>query len=307
LIKNISVVWKDSLMGGILFTSAYIALMAGLSMTSPLNALLFLFAPIVFYFGFKSLNRNLNIGFSLLIIALAIINIFLKSHTNNILGTVLLLGSSASIYSFLNWLNRRKSLIEDHSREVVCIMTFITAIVSFLLFFFTRNSFAPMISYLEQYHLLNIIIFCSMLPALIFVWSVKSVYNFDIRVSAIVFTLAGIILSITEFSIPIIAALILIAIQPFFNSKIEKKGFSTSESIALLTLSAIIISLIIPFVQRIAFYKEINSDVKNFNSGNTSQIANTSHIENLYIKKIDGKIRCIYETSKDRVKIYPIQ
>ena len=307
LIKNISAVWKDSLMGGILFASAYIALMAGLSMTSPLNALIFFFTPVVFYFGFNSSKRNFNIVFTILIIALAVVNIFLNNHTNSIFGTILLIGSSVSIYSLFNWVNGKKLLLEKNSREVVCIMTFIAAIVSFLLFFFTRSSYAPMLSRIEQYHLLNIIFFGSMLPAFIFVWSTNSVFKLDIRMLVIVFALTGIILSFTEFSILIIAALILIAIQPFFNSTGEKKGFSTSESIALLTLSAIIISLIMPFVQRIDMYKEINSDIKNFSSGNINKIYNTSHIDNLYIKKIDGKIRCIYETSKERVKIYPIQ
>lgn len=307
IIQNFSKIWKDGLVGGMLLSIAYIAFMSGVSMTSAMDSLIFLFAPVALFFGFRGKKRNSSIIFTAAVILISVLDIFLIKKQGSILGTLLLLGASITIYSLLSWAAAKKHILETHSKEVLCIMALSAAAVSFILFYLTKPSYAPVLTQLEQYHLINIIIFGSILPAFFFTFSTSELMKSDIRVASIVFTLTAVLLSFTDFSLLLIPAYILISLPPFFKGAVNKKGFSTTEIMALITLSAIIVSLIFPFTKAVSVKRIIASDINSIKPGSKISGSFDLQIGNLYARQIDGSIRCIYEDSEGRIKSYPIQ
>ncbi|MEO0281320.1 MAG: hypothetical protein ABIN05_03100 [candidate division WOR-3 bacterium] len=181
------------------------------------------------------------------------------------------------------------------------------AIILTTLYFFNKPEQTPEINQLNQIFL-SIYVFVTNFLLSLFMIKYENSYLKKINkdflfFGALIFTLI-LFLNITNI---ILLFLVLISIiKEYFLNKRMKKGFGVSEYIAILTMAAIIFSLLIPSIKVIKNKFLAMHDCEKLNNGK-SDLNNIYKIDDLYIKFIDKKPSFIYSKTKDKFRYLSIQ
>ncbi|MEO0289297.1 MAG: hypothetical protein ABIN00_06635 [candidate division WOR-3 bacterium] len=181
------------------------------------------------------------------------------------------------------------------------------AIILTTLYFFNKPGQTPEINQLNQIFL-SIYVFVSNFLLSLFMIKYE---NLDLKKidkdflfsGALIFTL------ILFLNIPDIILFFLVFIsmlKKFFLKKGMKKGFGVSEYIAILTMAAIIFSLLIPSIKVIKNKIVAIHDCETLNNGK-NDLKNIYIIDGIYIKFIDKKPSFVYSKTKDRFRYLSIQ
>lgn len=183
----------------------------------------------------------------------------------------------------------------------------IGAIILTTLYFFYKPERTPEINQIDQVFLFVYVFVSNFLLSLLMIkyenLDFKKINKVFLFFGSITFTL------ILFFNIPniILFCFFLISMvnELFFQKKI-RKGFGVSEYIAIITMTAIIFSLLIPSVQVIKNKIVAIHDCEKLNDGK-NDLKNVFMIDGIYIKFLDRKPSFIYSKTKDRFRYFSIQ
>jgi hypothetical protein len=181
------------------------------------------------------------------------------------------------------------------------------AIVLTTLYFFNKPEQTPEINQLNQIFL-SIYVFVSNFLLSLFMIKFEDLdlkkINKDFLFSCALFFTLFLFLNIPN--IILFFLVLILVIKEFFLKKRMKKGFGVSEYIAILTMAAIIFSLLIPSIKIVKNKIVAMHDCEKLNNSK-SDLRNVYQIDGIYIKFINRKPSFIYTKTKDRFRYLSIQ
>lgn len=181
------------------------------------------------------------------------------------------------------------------------------AIILTILYFFYKPEKTPEINQLNQIFLFVYVFVSNFLLSL---FKIKYEYLDSKRINKDYLFFGSLIFTIILFfnitNIIILFLVLLLILKDLSSKKRMKKGFGVSEYIAILTMTAIIFSLLIPSIKVVKNKIIAFHDCEILNNGK-NDLKNVYRIDDIYIKFIDKKPSFIYSKTKDRFRYLSIQ
>lgn len=294
ILVNFKAVLKDGLMMGTLAGLSLILSVAGTGMTGPLSGLFFFILPAAMYVSRKPL-------ITILVALPAFAFICIASF--NIAGIILLLISALLEYAAIYYFFRRFRS-EGMMREVLFIATLLPALFSTAAFFITKPANAAILSDIQKFSLLMLIIPSTLIPAAFAVAGKKLFTGTRPWLIPVFAGLAGLLVNFPYVGIWNAAAIVLLSLSSV-NFRPVRKGTGRVEMIAVATLAAIVIALIMPVRDSVRARMTIYNDNQDFKNG--KPVSETVSIGNILVKLENGKPAYVYQTGSGMFISVPIR
>ncbi len=187
------------------------------------------------------------------------------------------------------------------SPDFVFYPNLISAIVLTILYFLNKPLKTPELNSINQVYLSIYIFAANFLNSLVLIK--KEEFNLQKLHKESVLFLCLTFMLILNFSFPNLLISIPLFIPLLISFKISKKGFGVSETIAIVTMVAILISLLLPTIKVLNNKMVATHDCEKLNN-NKNSLKDVYVIDNIYIKFIDKKPVAIYSKVKDKYKYF---
>jgi len=205
------------------------------------------------------------------------------------------------IQTFTIYLIKRLYRRDLSSPDFIFYPNLIAAIVLTILYFLNKPLKTPEVSHLNQVYLSVYIFVANFLNSFLLIKKEKHKLS-KLNKEFVLFLCLTFLLILT-FSFFNLLILILLLIPTITSFKVSRKGFGVSETIALVTMVAILISLLLPTIKVLSNKMVVIQDCENLNN-NRNSLKDVYVIDNIYIKFIDKKPVAIYSKIKDRYRYF---
>ncbi len=291
--------FKAAIVSALLFYSAYLTI----HILSASAGFMILLSSYSAYKILKRKNKYFLLAFSILSLILIF---FIPSYHEIMIVKILLIASAflgETVLMFM--LKEVKSQFIEKPKTTYCYANILIALISVALFFITKSDTAAVLSKMEQMHLFILTFISTFLVSLVLIIKPESagIGKISLAVSA---TAVTIILSLFNFSFFFIGAFLLFLIPLFFSKKTHK-GFAITEFLAMITLIAIVVSLLFPVYVKLRSEIIVNSDKSLFLSGKTDKIENAVKYGDYFIKYIDSKPKFVYLAKEGSFRSFSIE
>ncbi|MFO8061939.1 MAG: hypothetical protein R6U31_03335 [bacterium] len=299
ILINFTRCWKTGVILGLLITVYFTLLTLSIERTG-----YFLPALILIATGIIFAKRNVLVYITLIAaMGLALAGIIMRGCFPA--AVLMSIASAIPLYFTAVIAKRHREILTEFKKESFFTTTLIPAVVFIVIFLLTKPADAPRLDTFLQIHLLLLITAGTLMPVFLMftdnnIFISRARLNIFIAISAV--SLIGIVL-FSPALLPVLSALTLLLILIARRSAV--KGTGRIESIAIVALTAIIISLIIPVYRSIEDYSQIRKDRELISS--KSLPAGFISIGNIYIRSRSGIPARIYEQQKDRIIAVPVR
>lgn len=297
ILVNFKTVLKDGLILGFLGGIAVILSTIGIGLSNPISGLFFFMLPLSVFKKDKA-----GLFKSALFVIPALILIIVSDYRSP-LGLLLLLVSSVFEYSALFYYSRyfsNRHLI----KETLFTATLVPALLSTVMFFITKPASAAVLSDMQKFSLLILVIPASFIPALILSADRRITAGADMSFILLFAGIAGAVMNYPYLNVFSIIGILLLSLSGLTGS-LKRKGSGRVELIAIVTLAAIVLSLIMPFKDSVRMRVSIYRDNQDFKNG--KGVSEAVSIGNIYIKYINEEPAYIYQTGPSQFISVPIR
>ncbi len=302
ILNNIRIYYKRGLILGII-ASGYFTLSAyGLSVSNPLFIGIFTLFPFFMIDSKGGLRFNGILG-SIIALLFAVAALFM-GKTFHISAVLFGFAASGFLTFFLYIAGKNHEEIKKGITETTFTITSVIALLSTIIFFIVKPSNAAILSEYQQIHLIILILAGTFVPLSLFIYAKGIFDDFNLIVLISVLPIILFISNYESFNwlyIPAYLTFLIVFMKPL---KI-KRGFSKIESIAIVTLTAVIVSLTFPVINGIGRIDTVKKDKALILKDKSPE--NTVSIGSIYIKSIKGKPAFVYDTSSGKFISVPIR
>jgi len=283
--------FKASLTAAIFFFAAYFEI----HFLSPLAAFVTLLSA---FAAFRAWQRKDYIFLAFSVLPLCLAYFIPSSFSKPLINAAVLASVFLAETVLFIMLKEVRRVFEENPRETLCYSSVIIAAASAGLFFITKSPNAAILSKSEQMHLFLITFVYTFLSASLLIMMPKA-FSFDKRLFAASAAVSAAVLSLFAFSVFFVIASPLAIALFLLDGKRTKKGASITEFMAILTLSAIAVSLLFPVYGRIKDELMAGNDRKLCMEGRENEMKDAIKIGGYYIKSADKRIKFVYSVEKN--------
>lgn len=299
ILLNFTKCWRTGVTIGVLITVYFTLLTLSIERTG-----YFLPALILIATGIIFIKRNILVYITLTAaMGLALAEIIMRGCFPA--AVLMSIASAIPLYFTAVTAKRHGNVLREFKKESFFTATLIPAIIFIVIFLLTKPADAPRLDTFLQIHLLLLITAGTLMPVFL-LFTDKNIFISGKKLKIFIAISAVSLIGIVLFSpalLHVLSALTLlfILIAPGKSAK----GIGRIESILIITLTAIIISLVIPVYRSIEDYSRIRKDRELISS--KSLPAGFISIGNIHIRSRSGIPVRIYEQQKDRIIAVPVR
>ena len=290
IIKNFTSTYKEGLKAALVSSLLFYSVYLTIYVLSSLASFVILLSSYSTYKILKKKKDYFLLLFSIISLTLAFL---IPSVNDNLIVKIPLITFSflgETVLMFM--LKEVKIYFNEKPKETLFFANSFIGIISVALFFLTKSDSVAILSRDEQIHLFILTFISTFLISYIIIMKPMSA-QIDRLPFIVSVLISSVILSLFSFSLSFVCAIFFILLSLFFPKK-TNGGFAVTEFIAILTLIAIVISLLFPVYTKIRSKLIVRNDRNLCMSHQPNSMENTFKYGNYFIKYIDGKPKYLY-------------
>ncbi|MDD3803945.1 MAG: hypothetical protein PHW02_06160 [bacterium] len=299
IINNFMRTYKGGLKAGLTAAIFFFALYFSIHFLSGGAAFIIFLSS---YIAYRIIKRKVYPAL-LAVFASLVFGFLLPSSTPSAIARILIILSSFAAGTVLMFMLRETlSEFAENPKESLCYANVIIALISVPLFFLTKSGQAAILTGEEKTHLFLLTFVYSFLASSLLILQPGAMRP-DRRVMAVSAAISAAVLSLFFFSLYFIAGVLIALIALFFEGfSLKKKGIGVTETMAIMTLSAILLSMVLPLYDKVRSEIMVRNDKKLFEENKEEKIENAIKIGGYYIKSADNRIKFVYKTDKSKFR-----